>query len=275
VAGIRSIITAIWLAVAVASPAAASDRARDRLTLLVGTGVVPDYEGSDDYTIVPGAAALLRFRGHNIVWRGTAVTFDLIPEHVDQKFKWQLGPAIGGRFDRRLVPGDPVVALLRRRKVAVEAGGFIGFTKTGVLTSAYDSLNVRVTAMADVGVVHRGVLVTTTVDYIAPLSVKTMVGVTGGIDFADANFARYYFGVGPRASAASGLPQYRPGGGLKSAQIGLIGATTIVGSLRKGLLVGALANYSRLRGGFAASPVVATRGSRNQFSLVAGLAYTF
>ncbi len=77
-------------------------------------------------------------------------------------------------------------------------------------------------------------------------------------------------------AAASGLPVYSARGGWKSAGASLVTFYDLDGNLANGgfALVGGL-SYSRMLGNIARSPIVAQRGSRNQFMMGGGVAYTF
>ena len=263
------------LAVAASGTAHASEHADNRLTVGVGGIVAPDYEGSNDYVIRPAIGALARFRGHNIAFKGTSLSIDLVPEYRDQKFKIEVAPFANLNFDRSDKPRDPVVGLIRKRKVALEAGATFGLTWNGVITSKYDTLTIQVSASHDVGSVSKSFIVTPTAQYLTPLSEKSVVGMSLSADVVGGRFARYYFGVGPNGSAASGLPQFAPSGGLKSATVGLMGAHALGHDLNHGFALGALFSYERLLGDFARSPLVATRGSRGQLVGSVGLGYTF
>lgn len=263
------------LALATCGTARASEHADSRLTVGVGGIVAPDYEGSNDYVIRPAIGALARFRGHNIAFKGTSLSVDLVPEYRDQKFKIVVAPFANLNFDRSNQPRDPVVGLIRKRKVALEMGATVGVTWNGVITSKYDSLTIQVSASHDAGTVSKSYIITPTVQYLTPLSEKSLVGASLSADFVGGRYARYYFGVGPNASAASGLPAFAPSGGLKSASVGMVGAYALGHDLNHGFALGALFNYERLLGDFTRTPLVATRGSRGQFVGALGLGYTF
>ncbi|WP_295632739.1 MipA/OmpV family protein [Novosphingobium sp.] len=262
-------------ALTAAGTARASEHADNRFTVGVGGIVAPDYEGSNDYVIRPALGALARIHGHNIAFKGTSLSIDLVPEYRDQKFKIVVAPFANLNFDRSDKPRDPVVGLVRKRKVALEAGATVGLTWNGVVTSKYDTLTIQVSASHDVGNVSKSFIITPTAQYLTPLSEKTVVGMSLSADVVGGRYARYYFGVGPNASAASGLAQFRPSGGLKSATAGLMGAHALGHDLNHGFALGALFSYERLFGDFARSPLVATRGSRSQLVGSIGLGYTF
>ncbi len=261
---------------AIALPETSGSRlAPNRLSVAVGAVVATDYEGSNDYAIVPAAGATARFMGHNMSWRGNGIAVDLVPEYRDQKFKVIVAPFASLNLDRASTPRDTVVKLIRKRKIALEAGAVLGVTESGVLTSKYDSLTMQVSASHDVGSVHKSFIVTPTVEYIMPVSKAALLAASLSADVVGGRYARYYFGVGPNASMATGLPIYRLSGGLKSITTGLAGVVSLRGDLRKGFAVGVLLNYERLLGDFAASPLLKTRGNANQFTGTVGVAYTF
>lgn len=249
--------------------------APDRLTLVVGAALGSDYEGSDDYIFAPVAGATARLHGHSIGWQGNSLGVDLVTEHRDQTFKFIVAPFVNLNLDLTRVARDPVVARIGKRMKAVEGGVVIGFTRTGVLTSPSDSLTIQLSAAQDLGSAHRSFIVSPSVIYVAPLSKAMLVSASASLDGVGAGYARYYFGIDGRASAASGLPFYRPGGGVKSAAFSLGGVISLRGDLSRGFAVGAKLNYARLLGAFASSPLVAMRGNANQFSVAVGLAYTF
>lgn len=249
--------------------------APDRLSVVVGAAVANDYEGSNDFVLGPVAGAAGRLRGHLIAWQGNSLGVDLIPERRGARFKLIVAPFISLNLNRTGTPHDPIVALLPQPGMAAEGGVVVGFSRTGVLTSRFDSLTVQISGAHDLGSVHKSFIVTPTVIYTAPLSKAVMVSASAAFDVAGPGYARRYFGIDTAASEASGLPYYRPGGGVKSMSLGLSGAVSLSGDLRKGLAVGTKLNFQRLLGEFADSPIVAMRGNPNQFSAAIGMAYTF
>jgi len=262
--------------VAAPSTLAARDLAPDRIAVALGVTMAPDFEGSDDYVPTVGTGALARVWGRSITWKGNSLAVDLVPEYRDQNFKIVAGPLVDLNFDRALTPHDPVVALTRKRKTAIEGGGFVGFSQNGVLTSEYDSVSVTVTATYDLGNVHHSLVVSPSVSYTMPLSHAVMVNASLSADVVGGRYARYYFGVGPGSSALSGLPRYEPRGGVKSVSFGLGGGVALNGDLdRRGFLVGAVLNFERLVGSVADSPLVAIRGTPNQITGSVGVGYHF
>ena len=79
-------------------PSAADMAKRDTYTIGVGAAFVPDYEGSDDYRIIPAGAIRARINGISISTNGPYLYIDLIPQSGN-KVDFDFGPSAGLRFD--------------------------------------------------------------------------------------------------------------------------------------------------------------------------------
>jgi MipA family protein len=247
---------------------------RDMYTIGVGGAFVPDYEGSDDYRIIPAGAFRAKVSGISISTNGTYLNADLIPQ--SGKFKLDAGPIVGLRLDNRRHSDDDVVRLMIRRKAAFEVGGFVGFSVRGLL-DPYDTLSLHLDVLHDVGNAHRSTVFDPHVDFSTPLSRKTYVSLSAGAEIVSDRFARYYFGVAPADVVATGgaLPLYAPNGGLKNLKGSVLVSQSITGDLLGGLSIFGLGQYSRLMGDFKRSPIVEQRGSATQWIGALGLAYTW
>ena len=241
----------------------------------IGGAYLPSYEGSDDYIFSPFGNASITSRGRSIFTRGTKVYLDLIPAASDNSFDLELGPVAGLNLNRTSRIKDVQVKRLGEKRTAIEVGGFVGFTKTGVITSAYDTLTLRVSYVQDVNRAHRSHVITPSIEYGTPLSPTTYVGLTVSADITGDGYARYYYDVTPAESAFSGLSPSLTNGGLKNIAFGLLAAKSLTGDLRKGLSIFAIGNYSRLQKDFRRSSIVSEAGSPNQWIGGLGLAYSF
>ncbi len=96
----------------------------------------------------------------------------------------------------------------------------------------------------------------------APLGDAVLLGLTLGTTWSNAAYMRSYFGVGPSASAASGLPVFTPGGGRSDVNTSLNAVLQIAPrwKLSGQWLV------ARLIGDAGRSPVTVSR-TQNSFSL--------
>jgi len=211
--------------------------------------------------------------------RGPSLYIDAIPNR-GEGIDFQLGPVAGVRFDRtsRKSIKDAAVRALGERDVAVEVGGFVGIGKTGVLTSDYDNLSARVAITKDVAGAHDSYVITPAIEYFAPLSTRSFVGLGVSADYVGKKYGRYYYDVDAAGALASGLPAYSragEGSGFKKVGVNLTGGLSLSGDLRKGWALFALGGYSRMLGDYADSPVVSIAGSKNQWIGAVGIGYTF
>jgi outer membrane scaffolding protein for murein synthesis (MipA/OmpV family) len=247
---------------------------KDSVTVGLGAGLVPDYEGSNDYRVIPAAAIRGQVHGIAFSTKGTYLYVDVIPRHG--KLDLDFGPIVGVRLNRTGHIKDDVVNLLPDRKTAVEVGGFAGVSFHGV-TNPYDSLGLRVDVLHDVASAHRSTVIYPNVDFSTPLSRGTYASVSVGAEFVSNKFADYYFSVSPADSLATGglLPAFNADGGMKNWKTSLLLNQSLSGDLLHGFSVFGIASYSRLVGDFKRSPIVSDRGSANQWLVAAGVAYTF
>ena len=244
----------------------------DVTTIGGGIGMVADYEGSNDYRLIPAAALRTRIGNVSISTRGLYVYADLI--NTKGMVDFDLGPIAGLRMNRSGKIKDDVVDLLPERNKAIEVGGFAGVS-FHQLTNPYDTLSFRVDAVHDVGKAHRSTVFTPTVDFSTPLSRSLYVGASLSADFVSNKFADYYFSVTPTDTLASGLPTFNAGGGMKNWKVGALANYSLSGNLLQGWSVFVLGNRSQLVGDFKRSPIVRDRGNSSQWMGAVGLAYTF
>ncbi|MEO7365380.1 MAG: MipA/OmpV family protein [Sphingomicrobium sp.] len=261
-----------WAQDAAALPSPEEINSANSFTIAGGAGIIPDYEGSDDYKLIPAAAIRGKVGNVSFSTRGLYLYVDVISG--SGKLDFDVGPIAGVRLNRTGKIKDDVVNLLPDRKVAVEVGGFAGVSFKG-LTNPYDSLGVRLDVVHDVGSAHKSTIVTPNVEFSTPLSRSFYVGVSASADFVSNRFADYYFSVSPADTVLSGLPTFNAGGGMKNWKLGLLANYALSGDLRHGLSLFGTAGYSRLVGDFKRTPIVSQRGSASQWLGALGLAYSF
>lgn len=244
----------------------------DSFTIGGGAALIPDYEGSDDYRLIPAAAIRGKVGGISFATRGAYLYVDVISG--SGKVDLDVGPIVGVRLNRTRKIKDDFVDLLPERKTAVEVGGFAGVSFKG-LTNPYDSLGVRLDVVKDVAGAHESTIFTPNVEFSTPLSRTFFVGASLSANFVSNRFADYYFSITPADALASGLPAFNADGGMKDWKIGLLANQSLSGDLLHGLSIFATGNYSRLTGDFKRSPIVSDRGSASQWLAAAGLAYSW
>lgn len=248
-------------------------RSADSFTIGLGAAIVPDYEGSNDYRLIPGGAIRGKVGGISFATRGLSLYLDLVSGgtgDVDLDF----GPIAGVRLNRTGKIKDDLVDLLPELNTAIEVGGFAGVSVRGV-TNPYDSLGFRLDVVHDVGNAHESTIVTPNLEFSTPLSRTFFVSASLSADFVSNKYADYYFSITPADALASTLAPFNADGGMKNWKIGLLANQSLSGDLRKGWSLFGIASYSRLLGDFKRSPIVADRGSASQWFGSAGVAYSW
>ncbi|HEU0311626.1 MAG TPA: MipA/OmpV family protein, partial [Sphingomicrobium sp.] len=245
----------------------------DTFSIGAGAGIVPDYEGSDDYEFIPVAGIRGRWNGFNFYTRGTFLYVDFI-RRGDGPVEFDFGPIVGVRLNRTGKVDDDAVDALPELDTAFEIGGYAGITYHG-LTNPYDALSFHVDVITDVSDAHGSTLITPTIDFGTPLSTTTYVGVSASAEWAGDGYADYYYSIDPAGSLASGLPLFEAEGGFKHWRLGLFANQSLSGDLTQGWSIFGIGLYTKLSGDFADSPIVDDRGSSSQWFGALGVAYTF
>lgn len=229
--------------------------------LTVGaTGLVaPDFEGGKKYMV--GAQPIIslgkvgpeaRFASRNDNISFGLYDSDNVRAGLTGKIVWGRD---GGDADA-LKDLDPV-------RWGGEAGGFAELYPT-------DWLRVRGEVRHGIRA-HDGIVADVAVD--AFYDVTPAVRISGGprLSFASSDYFDAFYGVSATEAAASGLGEYHPGGGMKSAGVG--GAVTWKTTDR--ITTSLFGEYARLTGPAADSSLVRERGSPNQFTVGLSASYRF
>ena len=95
----------------------------DWVTIGMGAGYRPSYEGSDDYNIGPAPLIQGSVSGFEFGARGPGLYVDLVRDSDSKSnIKFAAGPQILARLDRNGRIKDDVVEALGKRDVAIELG---------------------------------------------------------------------------------------------------------------------------------------------------------
>ncbi|RUN75466.1 MipA/OmpV family protein [Sphingomonas sp. TF3] len=253
-----------------------SNADRSRVTIGVGAATLPDYEGADENSITPGAIVVGKIADHDLFTRGTQLYFNLIPSGSGPGTNFELGVIGAVRLDRTNKVDDLRVRALGKLDTACEAGGYVGISRTGVITSDYDTLTVRVAYVHDLSDAYDSYVVTPQINYATPLSPRTLVSVGASADYVGKGYGRTYFGVTPAGAIASGLRAYSINdSGWKRYNLTAFVLQSLSGDLRRGFGLGAGVLYGRLLGDYKRSPIVSDVGDADQLAAAVGLTYTF
>ncbi len=244
------------------------------LSLGLGIGYAPSYDGSDDYVFFPAPLIQGKIAGIGIQPRPAGIAFDVIPDSGEGP-GFTLGPVARMRLNRSRQIKDPVVEAAGELKKAIEVGGQAGLSIPKVL-NPYDSLSFGVDALWDVNGAHEGMTLSPSVTYFTPLSRGIAASLSLSAERGDDDFMRYYYSVTPAQSAASGLPQFTAGSGWTKAGATLLLGIDFDGDLTNGGLAAVLVGgHSEMLGDAKDSPYTSIRGSAGQWFGAVGVGYTF
>ncbi len=260
-------------------PSPPIDVNRETITVGAGVATIPSYEGADNNRLVPVAAGRGSISGFNFSTTGARLFVDVVRDSRDgDGMDFQLGPVVGFnafRTNRKSI-NDRQVEALGELDTAIELGGYVGLAKTGIITSDYDVLAVNVSVARDVAGAHDSYTITPAVNYGTPLSTKAFVGLNLSANYVGDGYARTYFGVNsPAEAAASGLPQFDAKKGWKDWTLSGVGVVSLTGDLTGGLGLMGLVSYRRMLEDAARSPLTSLAGSKDQWTAMGGLVWTF
>jgi outer membrane protein len=239
------------------SAAGAQDNDDIRVRVGLGAQLQPEFIGSDETRVAP-LFHINTARGTNEFRFGAP----------DDSFGIGLVSAGGFSFG----PAASIEARRRQSDVGAPVGNVPRTFEAGAFGQYEldDSFRVRAELLKGLGG-HDGLVGTISADKIWRDGDRYVFSVGPRVVFSDGRYQRAYFGVTPQASLASGLPVYRPGGGVHAVALAS-GLSYELGN-RWGLF--GFARYERLVHNAAKSPIVREFGSRNQLSGGIGLNYTF
>ena len=246
----------------------------DWLSVGVGVGYGPSYDGSDDYTVFPVPAIQGSLGGIGISPRAGGIALDLLPD-PDKGIGFNIGPSARLRSDRASGIKDKVVRSMGKLDRAIEVGPRVGI-KVSQVFHEYDTLTLNADIGWDVAGAHKGMAVSPSLTYFTPLSRGAAVALIASAEYGDRKFNRYYYSIDGGQGAASGLPTFAAGKGFNKMGLTAIGGIDLDGNfLNGGFAVVAGVGYSRMLNDAKDSPVTSLRGDADQWFGALGVGYTF
>jgi MipA family protein len=235
-----------------------------RVTLGAGAGAAPDYEGSDDYELVP----LWNLRVANLYHPQTFI--QVFGPRLRSNFlpsdHWRLG--IAGQFikERDNVENNQVDDL-EKVDPSVMLGAVGGYD---FFADPQQDLVLELEGRQDVAN-DNGFLITARGVYGGQLSQRWRLNASVGSTWASDDYMTSYFGIDAADAARSGLPEYSADEGFKDVSVG----AALSYRLFERWSISALGSYTRLIDDAADSPVVDDVGNENQFFAGALVNYRF
>lgn len=232
--------------------------ADSKMSLGLGAAMVPDYEGSEDYTAAPLLYARYSYgEGSYVQFHGTELKWNFLNRDVE------FGPLLQYRQERDDVDNNQVDDM--DKVDAALAGGFF-------VTGRVDQFSATLKFATDISGEDTGYTVYLGGDYLAKISDELKMTFGVSTTYASSDYMDIYFGVNNGNKGSSTLSNYDAGGGeFKDIGVHLItnyafnANWSVVGNI----------NYKRLVGDAADSPLVDDEGSKDQFIVGAMCVYTF
>jgi MipA family protein len=168
-----------------------------------GVGMVPDYEGSEDYTGVPLLFARAGWSsGQYMQFLANTLKANLIAGDT-----WSAGPLLRYRGKRDDDVDNNKVKRMREIDEAIELGGFVGYM--------IGNWHVSFLLAQDVSDAHDGLVATLEAGYTMNLNPGVNLGISAFTSYASDDYMETYFGVDADNANRSGLSRYEADGGIK------------------------------------------------------------
>lgn len=229
-------VTLLCLLTAVSLATKANAQERSNRTVIGGAVIyAPAYQGAEDYRVLPFPVIDLKY-GRFFASSRRGIGANLVD-----------GDAVDVGAGVTFVPG------YRRRDAPVGIGRVSGGAGARISADVKAGM-----VMASVGATKvlsgdlDGVLVDATLAMPFRPTERLTVIPSVSTTWADGAYTRSYFGVSPAQASASGLPAYRPGGGIKDVSASL----TASYRLNDRVSLAATGSVSKLTGDAKKSPIV-------------------
>jgi outer membrane protein len=232
-----------------------------------GIGMLPDYQGSDDYTV--GGAPFFKLTLPKTDYYARLLATDLQVNIINDPV-FRFGPAINYRFGRDDDVDDDVVKHMREIEGTVEAGVFAGIQLVDKNNPRNRFLS-QIEFLGDVGGEYEGWNIALSANYYFQVHKAVDLILGAGINYADENYMQTYFGVDKVDAGRTGLPEFETDSGFLMARLN-VGA---VMHLSYQWHIAAGLQYRPLLDDASDSPVVDDRGDSNQWLYGLGVAYSW
>lgn len=236
-----------------------------RWTLGLGPAIVPEYEGSDRYGLVPLPLVRAQQGPVHATLLGLHLTSNLIPDA-----NWRLGPSLNVRrgyedADEKAVRNLDVD---RAFEIGVKGGYDFHFDRGAQPRS---TLAVAAEFLVDVSDESSGYVLTPGVTYRSALTPDWNVAVGGNFSYASDGYMSHYFGISNGEAAKTGLSARDADADVKNmALFGSVGY-----AITEAWRATVFAQFKRMLGDAEDSPVVDDKGEANNAAVGLVFSYTW
>jgi len=231
-----------------------------------GVAIMPDYEGSSDYKVMPFPMFSLRYGWGEryVALEGASLKANLMSDAG-----FEFGPLLAYEMGRNDDMENRAVRRLGEIDGTVMAGAF--FSTEIDIGGQGPGLQFSGQLLSDVGGNDQGVVATLETGYGWMFGESWMLTIGASTTWADENYMQTYFGVTPAGALASGLPVYNADAGFKNVEL----STALMYRIDEDWSLMARASYGRLLDSAADSPIVQNGGSEDQLGFVLGVGWEF
>jgi len=230
-------------------------------------GAMPDYRGSDDYTL--GVAPIFRYTFHGQERFVQLLANELSVNLLNDKM-FRFGPLVNYHFGRTDDVDDEQVSRMTEIDDTVEAGAFVDIVWADAKEKR-ERFILGAKLFQDVGDESDGLRANISARYWHPVSKPLDLGITAGAFYQDDDYAEHYFGVNAENVGSSALPFFTANGGVNEYYL-------VVGGifyLDQHWLMTAGVRGSVIAGDPADSPLVDQQGDSTQWMGGMGVGYAF
>lgn len=236
-----------------------------RWTLGLGPAMVPEYEGSDRYEVVPLTLVRAQQGPLHATLFGLHLTTNLIPDA-----NWRFGPSLNVRRGYEDADEKAVRRLDVDRAFEIGVkGGYDFHLDRG--RPPRSTLALATEFLVDVSDESNGYTITPSLTYRTALTSEWTVAVGGNFSYASDGYMSHYFGVSRGEAAKTGLRARDADADVKNAALyGSVGYA-ITEAWRATLF----AQYKRMLGDAEDSPVVDDKGAADNAAIGLVFSYTW
>lgn len=181
--------------------------------VIAGPVLLPEYQGSDDYEVVPMAIAKFRLGSLPIELEGLTLRADLY-----QRARWRFGLTSELDTGRGDDVSNAEVARMQEIDFAANVGGFVAYSQPGLFLPN-DNMEYRLSLLGDSSNTHGGYYGTAALNYAFPLMLPWRVELELESSYASSDYMNTYFGVDATDASRSGLARYNAGASLRDVTL--------------------------------------------------------